>query len=198
MLLELGLNAKLGVNVGVEMKENKTNSCLLKGGITVAALLIALAHIIWPSLNIDAITVTLLFVALVPWLSSIFKSLEFPGGWKIEFQEIKEQVKSIIASDTEPMKRAAGPMMSVKAYAVNDQATRLVIKALGNPKYTWRYLGGLTAETQLSEKEVLASVNWLLENRLITESLAKDEKLWALSQDGRDLLTSLLREDANH
>jgi CTP-dependent riboflavin kinase len=87
--------------------------------------------------------------------------------------------------------------MGVKAYSVNDSATRLVIKALGNPKYTWRYLGGLKEETQLSEKEILASVNWLQENRFITESVAKDEKLWALSQDGRDLLTSLLNEDAN-
>src|SRR3990172_7427214 len=101
---------------------------LLKVGITVAALLIALVHLIWPNLNIDAITVTLLFVALVPWLSSIFKSLEFPGGWKIEFQEIKEQVKSIIAKDTEPMTSASGPPMSLKAYSVNYQATQLVIK----------------------------------------------------------------------
>lgn len=173
------------------MNENKPNGYLLRVGITVTALLITLAHLIWPSLNIDAITVTLLFVALAPWLSSVFKSLELPGGWKIEFQEMKEQVKSIIASDTEPLNRAAGPRMSVKAFSVNDQATRLVIKAFGNPKYTWRYLGGLIAETQLSEKEVLASVNWLLENMLITESHTNDEKLWALTQDGRDVLTGL-------
>jgi hypothetical protein len=176
---------------GVAMNENKTNNYLLRAGITVTALLVILVHLIWPGLYIDAITVTLLFVGLAPWLSSVFKSLEFPGGWKIEFQEIKEQLNSIIASDTEPIKRAAGPRMGIEAYSADDQATRLVIRALGNPKYTWRYLGGLIAETQLSEKEVLASVNWLQKNRLITESLARDEKLWALSQDGRDLLTSL-------
>lgn len=61
----------------------------LQYGITVVALFVALAHLIWPSLTIDAITVTLLFIALVPWLTPLFKSLEFPGGWKIEFQDFE-------------------------------------------------------------------------------------------------------------
>ena len=181
-----------------EMKKNEKNSCLLKSVITLPALLLALAHLIYPALNVDAITVTLLIIALVPWLSAIFKSLEFPGGWKIEFREIKEQVKSIIAKDTEPMKVASGLTIGAKGFSVNDQTTRSVIKALGNPKYTWRYLGGLIAETQRPEKEVLAAVNWLLENSLITESFARNEKLWALSQDGRDLLANLLREETTH
>jgi len=61
----------------------------LQYGVTLCALLIALAHIIWPSLTIDAITVTLIFIALVPWLAPLFKSLELPGGWKIEFQDFE-------------------------------------------------------------------------------------------------------------
>lgn len=61
----------------------------LQYGVTLCALLIALAHIIWPSLTIDAITVTLIFIALVPWLAPLFKSLELPGGWKIEFQDLE-------------------------------------------------------------------------------------------------------------
>ena len=124
----------------------------LQYGITIAALLIALAHLIWPNLNIDAITITLLFIALVPWLSPLFKSLEFPGGWKIEFQEMKEQIDTIIAKQAEPVSKAFGPTFSVKAFSVNDEDTRLVIKALGNTDYTWRYLGGLAAETKLSRK----------------------------------------------
>lgn len=61
----------------------------LQYGVTLCALLIALAHIVWPSLTIDAITVTLIFIALVPWLAPLFKSLELPGGWKIEFQDLE-------------------------------------------------------------------------------------------------------------
>jgi len=62
----------------------------LQYGITLGALLVAVAHLIWPNLTIDAITVTLLFIALVPWLAPLFKSLEFPGGWKIEFKDFEK------------------------------------------------------------------------------------------------------------
>jgi hypothetical protein len=33
---------------------------------------------------------TLLIVATVPWLAPLFKSLELPGGWKVEFQELRK------------------------------------------------------------------------------------------------------------
>lgn len=61
----------------------------LQCGISVGALLIAATHITWPDLTIDAITVILIFIALVPWLAPLFKSLEFPGGWKIEFRDFE-------------------------------------------------------------------------------------------------------------
>ncbi len=60
--------------------------------ITLAAIAIATVHIIWPDLKIDAITLTLVIVAVVPWLAPLFKSLEFPGGLKLEFQDL-ERVK---------------------------------------------------------------------------------------------------------
>jgi hypothetical protein len=67
----------------------KQNDRKLKYGLTVAAFFIALAHLIWPHLTIDAITLTLLFIALIPWLSPLFKSLKLPGGWEVQFQEVK-------------------------------------------------------------------------------------------------------------
>jgi hypothetical protein len=56
--------------------------------ITVGALLTAVVHVIWPNLNIDSITLTLVVIAIIPWLAPLFKSLELPGGWKIEFQDL--------------------------------------------------------------------------------------------------------------
>jgi len=58
--------------------------------ITLGALAFALVHVMWPGLAIDAITLTLLVLAVVPWLGPIFKSLQFPGGWKVEFQELQK------------------------------------------------------------------------------------------------------------
>ena len=60
----------------------------LQIGITAIAGLIIIIHLIWPSLAIDAITLTLIIVAIIPWLAPLFKSLEFPGGWKVEFKDL--------------------------------------------------------------------------------------------------------------
>jgi len=167
------------------------NNHPLKYFITIVALIIVFAHLKWPALNIDAITVILLFIALIPWLSPLFKSIEFPGGWKVEYQEYKEKVDSMVAKAAEPAFEGTGPMFSVKAISVNDESTRSVIKALGNSKYTWRYMGGLKNETNLSEQQISKSISWLLENKLINELNIKEKKRWALSQDGRDLLNNI-------
>ena len=62
----------------------------LRGIVTFGALLVALIHLLWPTLAIDAITLVLIMLAVVPWLAPVFKSLEFPGGWKFEFQELQD------------------------------------------------------------------------------------------------------------
>jgi hypothetical protein len=53
------------------------------------AIILALAHFIWPDLTIDAITIALVIIAISPWLAPLFKTIEFPGGWKIEFQDVQ-------------------------------------------------------------------------------------------------------------
>ena len=77
--------------------------------ITVGALVIAIIHIIWPNLKIDAITLTLIVVAVIPWLAPLFKSLELPGGLKFEFQELEKVGKEAKAAgliDEKPKKDA--------------------------------------------------------------------------------------------
>jgi len=55
-------------------------------GITATALAAGVARLIWPTLTIDSVTVALIVIAVVPWLAPIFKSLELPGGFKVEWQ----------------------------------------------------------------------------------------------------------------
>ena len=57
--------------------------------ISCGSLLLAGLHLLWPGISLDAVTLTLLGGAAVPWLLPLFKSLELPGGWKIEFQELQ-------------------------------------------------------------------------------------------------------------
>ena len=58
-------------------------------GISFVALLAASVHVARPDLAIDAVTLFLIGVAALPWFIYLFKSVELPGGWKIEFQELE-------------------------------------------------------------------------------------------------------------
>jgi hypothetical protein len=56
--------------------------------ITLCALALAVIHILFPSLEIDGTTVTLLAIAVIPWLGPLFKAIELPGGLKVEYQDL--------------------------------------------------------------------------------------------------------------
>lgn len=58
--------------------------------ISFFAILVAVIHLIWPKLTIDSITIALIVIAIIPWLGSLFKSLEFPGGLKVEYHELQK------------------------------------------------------------------------------------------------------------
>lgn len=57
--------------------------------VTLGALAVALAHIVFPRLAIDAVALVLIVTAVVPWLAPLFKSVQVPGGWKVEFRELQ-------------------------------------------------------------------------------------------------------------
>lgn len=61
--------------------------------ISSAALVFAICHVLLPKMQIDGTTVALLVIAILPWLGSIFESLELPGGTKIKYREQLEQAK---------------------------------------------------------------------------------------------------------
>jgi hypothetical protein len=61
---------------------------LIKISVTFISLSFAAVHIIWPDLKIDSITVVLLAIALTPWFIQFLKSLELPGGLKIELKDV--------------------------------------------------------------------------------------------------------------
>lgn len=56
----------------------------------MGAITVAVAHLFWPAIKIDAITLTLLAIAIVPWVASLFKTVELPGGLKIEFADLEK------------------------------------------------------------------------------------------------------------
>ena len=58
--------------------------------ISVVAIALAVAHMVWPAIKVDSITIVLMVISVLPWLAPVIKSLELPGGYKIEFQEVQD------------------------------------------------------------------------------------------------------------
>lgn len=62
--------------------------------ITGVAILVAALNLWVPDLKIDGITLALLLVAVAPCLAPVIKSVELPGGFKIELQDVKAATAS--------------------------------------------------------------------------------------------------------
>ena len=73
--------------------------------ISIVCIVGVAVHLIWPAFKIDLITLILVIVGVLPWTASIIKSLELPGGFKIELQDVKaatDKVKSLPMLEAEP------------------------------------------------------------------------------------------------
>ena len=71
-----------------KLNEN-TQKKIIQFSITGTAIALSITHLKYPELKIDSISIFLLIIAILPWLSPLFKSIELPGGLKVEFQELK-------------------------------------------------------------------------------------------------------------
>lgn len=67
----------------------------IKWSISLLACLALVVRIAFPQLKIDAVSLGLLALAVLPWLSPLVKSAEFPGAFKIEFQDVQTAVEKI-------------------------------------------------------------------------------------------------------
>lgn len=108
--------------------------------ITLAALFIAIAHVIWPTLKIDSITLTLIIIAIAPWLAPLIKSLELPGGLKFEFKELER---------VEKVAKAAGLIDDKPAHTNKDYSFLEIAET--NPSLA---LAGLRIELEKSLKKL--------------------------------------------
>jgi len=97
--------------------------------ITIAALALAVGHNIWPDVKIDTITLILIVVAILPWLASVIKSLELPGGFKIELHDVKAATEKVstISSESSAKDLPEKPSLHLPEYAEPYEPT---IKAL--------------------------------------------------------------------
>lgn len=65
------------------------------GAISALALVGVAVHLIFPRLKIDAVSLALIGLAVVPWLGPILESIELPGGWRFEFRRVEHAVETL-------------------------------------------------------------------------------------------------------
>jgi len=66
---------------------------LVRVVVTTVAVLLLVIHLFTPFDKINSITLALVVMAVLPWLSSFVKEATFPGGWKVGFREIQKVVE---------------------------------------------------------------------------------------------------------
>lgn len=59
--------------------------------VSIIAVTVAVAHLIWPNLKIDFVTVLLLVIAALPWLRGIVASVDVPTLGSVKFRELQEK-----------------------------------------------------------------------------------------------------------
>lgn len=200
-------------------KEEKTIDSVkrLRQVVTLGALTLALVHLLWPALAIDAITLALLAMALLPWLAPIFKSLEFPGGWKVEFQDL--QKAAVRAEQAGLLAPSAGPARSLMAFQrYGEMDPNLALAALrieiekrlvslaesrqveASGRGVGQLLRALTQRQVLNEEErsVLAELTGLLDSAVHGASVDPRAAEWAMDVGPRVLkgLEDLAHEES--
>jgi hypothetical protein len=78
----------------------------ISAAVTIVALATVAAHLIWPKLRIDFVTVVLLAIASLPWLRGIVTSVELPGGASVKLAERRRQAVARDEEETDDAVRA--------------------------------------------------------------------------------------------
>ncbi|WP_133850073.1 hypothetical protein [Labedaea rhizosphaerae] len=96
--------------------------------VTTVAVAAAVAHVVWPNLEIDTITVVLLVVALLPWLGHLLDSIEMPGGWKVKYRSLEQRQDSVeqVATDATSTAQAAFGAAQVDDSPTMDTVRQMV------------------------------------------------------------------------
>jgi hypothetical protein len=74
-------------------KDQSSRFAIIPIVVTVVALAIAAAHLMWSKMRIDGVLLGLLVIAVLPWMGSVFESVE-GAGWKVTYRRLRADLDS--------------------------------------------------------------------------------------------------------
>lgn len=159
---------------------NTKSTGRLRWAVSILAVLAACVHVTLPAVKIDAATVALLIIAVLPWLAPLVKAVELPGGVRIELQELQDAASRADSAGllVEPARVEDPQQFSFEAIASRDPNLALA---------------GLRIEIE-RRLDALAQANHLASDRplgvgQLLRELANAE---VLSQDERSVLSDMV------
>jgi hypothetical protein len=92
------------------VKRLPSTTTWIKIAVSAVAVAAIVCRLIWPNIKnaIDVIAFGLFVVAVLPWLSSIIESVDFPGGWGVKLRDV-QGAGSLVTAGAETKSAAAHP-----------------------------------------------------------------------------------------
>jgi hypothetical protein len=103
---------------------------LLKSLVSLGAAGLVVVHMAWPELRVDAITLGLVIVAVLPWLSKLIESAKFPGGWEIKFRDVQSAVQKVMSDAPVVARTSAAAPKTMTFVQVADTDPNLALVGL--------------------------------------------------------------------
>ncbi len=91
------------------MRIRDVRTTLIRWSITIGAGALIAADLLWQDLGIDSVTLGLLLLAVLPWLGFLLQRVELPGGWKVDFREVRTAEREITRETAPPQKPPPRP-----------------------------------------------------------------------------------------
>jgi hypothetical protein len=104
----------------------ETNALWLRVAISVGALTLFVVQLAWPRLRLEATSLGLLALAVLPWLSSVLESAKLPGGWELKFREVEREQRRQ-RDEIETLR------FLIEGYVTDHELTHLRKLASGDP-----------------------------------------------------------------
>lgn len=87
--------------------------------VTLAAFALGVLHHAHPDVELDAMTVFLFLIAIAPWVSPIIKNIELPGGWKVEFRDLRREIRAELKQEAAKVEKLEARVREVEEFAIS-------------------------------------------------------------------------------
>lgn len=157
----------------------------LQIAVSSFVLLIALLHVVQPGLAIDSITLTLIVIAIAPWLAPFVKSIKLPGGAEItlnNFEKIDEGMEK-----TGLLAPKAVKVFKFRA-AVKPPAPEYSFQTASNPNLA---LAGLRIELEKKLREIAEANNIPAEKASLSSLLFDLSSRNVITNEERRVMSNL-------